>query len=100
MVAESQELMCRNHSHMKASLLGTATVANVVHLIFFVEQEFTIEMPAGEKLIRQPGSISLIPLLTEGDWSRYRLLLMEEQFVSILPVETFTPSPTGTEETK
>jgi hypothetical protein len=85
---------------MKASLMGTATVANVVHLIYFVEQEFTIEMPAGEKLIRQPGSICLIPLLTEGDWSRYRSLLMAEQYASILPVEIFTPLPTDTEQTR
>jgi hypothetical protein len=76
---------------MKASLLGTVTVANVVHLIYYVEQEFTVEMPGGEKLTRQPGSICLIPLLTEGDWSRYRSLLMEEQYGSILPVVPLAP---------
>jgi hypothetical protein len=91
MVAESQELMCRNHSHMKASLLGTATVANVVHLIYLVDQDFAVEMPGGEKLTRPAGSICLIPLLTEGDWSRYRSLLMAAQFESILPVVISAP---------
>jgi len=76
--------MCHNHSHAKANLIGTVSLAARIHGIFQGTQPFTVETPGGAKLIRPAGSIFLMPFLTQEDWSAFLVLLTEDASASTL----------------
>lgn len=54
--------MCRNHSHMKAVIVGHDRHADIAVYILRVEQDLTIEMQNGVKLTLPSSSTLLLPV--------------------------------------
>ena len=92
--------MCRNHSHVAARYLAAVEIDEIPHEVWSCEQQLTIEVTDGRKLILPAGSIFLIPYWRGEVWSLSRPQVTGELYAYLRPSEPVTEYDTDIPESK
>jgi len=76
--------MCRNHSHLVASLIAEDTGGAIPVLIHHLQHSpLTVEMPGGSRLILPTSGLLYVPSLSLGGSLQFPLPAMEARSMSL-----------------